>query len=133
MIAADFYGASRLLPLSGEWHGAHLEPLACSCALEQHLGGTCWLAVPRLCPHPRAACLLSPGADEDILRKVQANIAECEPAFREAKVRPCNVLQLWWAGASTQRAQPMNASGCKPWAASLVACNTCVSPAPPAN
>lgn len=48
VIAADFYGASRLLPLS----------------------------------------------DEDIIRKVQANIAECEPAFREAKVVDAAVLRF---------------------------------------
>ncbi|KAI7840340.1 hypothetical protein COHA_006122 [Chlorella ohadii] len=48
VIAADFYGSSRLLPLS----------------------------------------------DEDIIRKVQANIAECEPAFREAKVVDAAVLRF---------------------------------------
>ncbi|KAI3436402.1 hypothetical protein D9Q98_005819 [Chlorella vulgaris] len=48
VIAADFYGASRLLPLS----------------------------------------------DEDIVRKVQSNIARCEPAFAEAQVVDSAVLRF---------------------------------------
>ncbi|EFN58666.1 hypothetical protein CHLNCDRAFT_29963 [Chlorella variabilis] len=48
VIAADFYGASRLLPLS----------------------------------------------DEDIVKKVQSNIARCEPAFRDAKVEDAAVLRF---------------------------------------
>ena len=52
VIAADFYGASRLLPLSGEWHVAHLEPHACPCAPEQHLGGSCWPVCALTLPQP---------------------------------------------------------------------------------
>lgn len=38
----------------------------------------------------RTLCMLPPAvhADEDIVKKVQSNIARCEPAFRDAKVGP---------------------------------------------
>ena len=58
---------------------------------------------PGLLPHPTLPSLpkhpvLAP--DDEIIRKVQANIAECEPAFREAKVgggrKGCGGVRRCW-------------------------------------
>ena len=77
VIAADFYGASRLLPLSGA--GAELRQNAGWKGYVMHADKATIINTRGVC-----ACR----ADEEIVRKVQSNMATCEPAFGEAQVGP---------------------------------------------